>query len=133
MHTTNYFDTLILPSPDCPVEVAGAPKKPGTVAAMQYERLLADPYRFTSDDLQFEIFADRKEMEAEDRGPARMEYFSKGQPCLRSSPLVKTLGWALHHDGEGRVALVDPVSPAFAELMARDDITKRPGLRSKRA
>ena len=133
MHTTNYFDTLILPSADCPADLASLPAKSGTVAAMQYERLLAEPYGLTSDDLQFEIFADRKGIDGDERGPARMEYFAKGQPCLRSSPLVKSLGWALHHDGQGRVALIDPASSLFAELMARDDIAKRPGLRSKRA
>lgn len=133
MHTTNYLDTLILPSPDCRALAATFPVNPGTVAAMQYERLAANSYVYTSDDLQFDIHADRKGIEPEERGPARMEYFSKGQACLRSSPLVKTLGWALHHDSRGRVALVDPEGPVFAELMAREDIVKRFGLRSKRA
>lgn len=133
MHTTNYYDTLILPSPDCAAPVAMPPGKPGTVAAMTHERLVADPYRLTSDELIFGIHADRKGVEEEERGPARMEFFSRGQACLRSSPLVKTLGWALHHDAEGRVALVDPASETFHQLMARDDITKRFGLRSKRA
>jgi hypothetical protein len=133
MHTTNYFDTIILPSPDCAAAAATPPAKPGTVAAMQFERLAANPYVFTSDDLQFDIHADRKEIDEDEHGPARMEFYSKGQPCLRSSPLVKSLGWALHHDSQGRVALVDPASAAFAELIARDEITKRFGLRSKRA
>lgn len=133
MHTTNYFDTIILPSPDCTAAAARPPAKPGTVAAMQYERLLATPYGLTSDDLLFEIHADRKAIDPDERGPARMEFYGKGQACLRSSPLVKTLGWALHHDGKGRVALVDPASDSFAALVAREDITKRFGLRSKRA
>ena len=133
MHTTNYYDTLILPSPDSRAQGATAPARPGTIAALQYERLAAAPYGLTSDDVIFGIQADRHEMAEEDRGPARMEFFSRGQACLRSSPLVKTLGWALHHDTEGRVALVDPASEQFDELMAREDITKRFGLRSKRA
>jgi hypothetical protein len=33
MHTTNYVDTLILPSPDSQAEQARAPEKPGSVAA----------------------------------------------------------------------------------------------------
>ena len=62
-----------------------------------------------------------------------MEFFSRGQACLRSSPLVKTLGWALHQDAVGRVALIDPAVEFFEMLMASDSITKRFGLRSKRA
>ena len=133
MHTTNYYDTLILPSPDSTATNILAPAKPGTIADMQYVRLMDAPYSLTSDDLLFGIHADRKGIDEEDRGPARMEFFSKGQACLRSSPLVKTLGWALHHDAKGRVALIDPAGESFEILMARDDIAKRPGLRSKRA
>jgi hypothetical protein len=99
---------------------------------MTYQRLLASPYALTSDDIIFGIQADRYAIPDDERGPARMEYFSRGQACLRSSPLVKTLGWALHHDGQGRVALVDPASEDFEQLMADDRVTKRPGLRSKR-
>ncbi|NGP16296.1 DUF6157 family protein [Devosia aurantiaca] len=133
MHTTNYRDTLILPSPDCAAAEATAPTKPGTIAALQHERLVAAPYTITSDDLLFGIHADRKEIAEEERGPARMEFFSKGQACLRASPLVKTLGWALHHDSDGRVALVDPDSSRFAQLQAQEGITKLVGMRSKKA
>jgi hypothetical protein len=132
MHTTNYYDTLILPSPDTTAADAQVPARPETVAGMTYQRLLASPYALTSDDIIFGIQADRHAIPDDARGPARMEYFSRGQACLRSSPLVKTLGWALHHDGQGRVALVDPASEGFEQLMADDRVTKRPGLRSKR-
>ena len=133
MHTTNYYDTLILPSPDTTATSAQPPAKPGTVAAMTYELLVAEPYALTSDDIIFSVLADRKGIDEEERGPARMEFFSRGQACLRSSPLVKTLGWALHYDAEGRVALIDPAGESFEMLMASDSITKRFGLRSKRA
>ena len=53
MHTTNYYDTLILPSPDTTATSAQPPAKPGTVAAMTYERLVAQPYALTSDDIIF--------------------------------------------------------------------------------
>ncbi|UYN98402.1 MAG: hypothetical protein KIT02_10575 [Devosia sp.] len=132
MHTTNYFDTLITPSPDTKATGAVAPSKPGTVASMLYDALLAAPYGLTSDEVIFGVHADRKGIDESDRGPARMAFFSSGQACLRSSALVKTLGWALHHDSEGRVALVDPASQTYRNLMERDDITKRAGLRTKR-
>lgn len=133
MRTTNYQNTLVLPSPDCRAACATQPANPDTVAAMHFARLVASPYHYTSDDLQFEVYADRRGIAPEEQGPARMEFFAKSQACLRSSPLVKNLGWALHHDGEGRVALVDPDSDVFQTLMSENTITKRFGLRSKRA
>ncbi|WP_298711512.1 DUF6157 family protein [Micrococcus sp. 2A] len=38
--------------------------------------------------------------------PPREAFFAKSQACLRASPLGKRHGWGLHHDAEGRVALV---------------------------
>ncbi len=133
MHTTNYFETLILPSPDCAADSAKVPERPGSVAALQHERLAAEPHALTSDELLFVVHADRHAIGQADRAKAREDYFSKGQACLRASPLVKTFGWALYHDADGRVGLVDPTSALFAELFARDDITKLAGMRSKRA
>jgi len=132
MHTTNYVDTLILPSPDSKAEQASTPEKPGSVAAQQFARLVAAPFGMTSDDLLFDVHAERNGVGEGDRDAARAAYFSKGQACLRASPLVKTMGWALHHDGHGRVGLVDPASAEFEALMARDDVTKLAGMRSKR-
>ncbi|MGV3491202.1 MAG: DUF6157 family protein [Devosia sp.] len=132
-HTTNYFETFISLSPDSPIADAVVPPKPGTVAAMQHERLLAAPYSMTSDDLIFGIFADRSAIPEEERGAARMEYFSKGQPCLRSSPLVKTYGWGLHYDEQGRIALVGSGGPADDEMQDRPDLKQLLGMRSKRA
>lgn len=133
MHTTNYRETLILPSPDCSSTTATLPGKPGTIAALQHERLAAAPYALTSDELLFGIHADRQGVEDDEREEARDAFFSKGQACLRASPLVKTLGWALHHDAEARVALVDPASETFSMLEGRDDVTKLSGMRSKKA
>lgn len=132
MHTTNYTNTLIQVSPDCPAGAGTVPPKPGTVAAMQYERLVAAPYAMTSDDLLFGIFADRNGVPAAERPAARAAFFSKGQPCLRSSPLVKTYGWGIHHDSKGRVALVGAETAEYAALSERDDVTVLQGMRSKR-
>ena len=133
MHTTNYRQTLILPSPDCKATEAVVPGKPGSIAALQHQRLADAPYGLTSDELLFDIHAERQSIAATDREAARQAFFSKGQACLRASPLVKSFGWALHHDEEGRVALVDPASARFAELSERAEVTKLSGMRSKRA
>lgn len=132
MHSTNYSETLILPSPDCAAEAAKAPDKPGTIASMQHARLAEAPYSLTSDDLLFGIHAERNGIGETELVEARVAFFSKGQACLRASPLVKSFGWALHHDGQGRVALVDPGSVTFAALKSRDGVTKLVGMRSKR-
>jgi hypothetical protein len=131
-HSTNYYDTLIVPAPDCPVATGTVPAKPGTIAAMQYEKLAAAPYAMTSDDLLFEVFAERNAIPEAERAEARAAFFSKGQPCLRSSPLVKTYGWGVHHDGAGRVAICGAETAQYRELLARDGVTKVAGMRSQR-
>jgi hypothetical protein len=100
---------------------------------MQYDRLSAAPYAMTSDELIITVLATRKDIPESDWPAFQAEYFSKVQPRLRMSPLVKTMGWALHHDSESRVVLVDVASARFAALMADDSIGKIHGMRNKRA
>jgi Family of unknown function (DUF6157) len=63
----------------------------------------------------------------------RAVFFSKGQACLRASPLVKQYGWGVHHDAKGRVALIAAESPEYAALSASHRLTRVPGMRSSRA
>lgn len=132
MHTTNYAGTFIEVAEDCPVAAAEEPP-PGrpTVARLQYELLAAAPYRYTSDDLLVEVAAQRAG--TDDRDRVREELFARPQACLRSSPLAKRYGWGLHHDAEGRVALVPLGSPEYAGL-AGDPATRHlRAMRSSRA
>ena len=131
-HTTNYRDTFIAVSPDCPAIAGMVPPKPGTVAAMQHERLLAKPYSMTSDDLLFGIFADRNAIPDKERAAARAAFFSKGQPCMRSSPLVKSYGWGVHHDGKERIAIYPLGSETYAAFAAGKAGTVVAGMRSRR-
>lgn len=131
-HTTNYTNAFIQVSPDCPAQQGTEPPKPGTVASMQFERIAGAPYALTSDDLLFGIYADRNGIPAREREDARAQFFSKGQPCLRSSPLVKTYGWGIHHDDQARVALYAVGSPEYDELCERDGVTVLEGMRSRR-
>jgi len=133
VHSTNYVNALILPSEDCKARESMAPPKPGTVGAMQYEMIAEAPYGLTSDDLLVAITGARKEIPKDEWGALRDEIFSKGQPCLRASALVKSLGWAVHHDEAARVALVAIGSDRFDELMADGAVEKVKGMRSKRA
>lgn len=125
MHSTNYRDTLITVSSDCPVSIGTIPEKPGTIATVQHA-LLADPYKLTSDDLLYETHRAR----GGDR--SRDEFFAKPQACLRASPLVKQYGWGVHHDSEGRIALLDPQGADYRRLLADPGVRKTPGMRSRR-
>lgn len=133
MHSTNYTDTLILPAPDTKAQAATAPPTgKGTVAELQYERLSAGDYVWTSDDLIFDVHCQHKEIPEADRMAAREKFFSKGQPCLRTSPLAKTYGWALHYDSDGKIALLPMDSERVAELEADPAVTVKAAMKSSR-
>lgn len=133
-HTTNYFDTFIEVAEDCPADHATEPpiaEKP-SIAATHYRLIAENPYARTSDDVIFETYALRNDIAADDAA-AREAFFSKGQPCLRSSPLGKRYGWGLHHDAEGRVALVPRESEQYEALAADPEVAHTRAMRSRRA
>ena len=132
MHTTNYFNTLIRVSPDCPVLEGDVPTKLGTIASLQYEKLIGAPYRMTSDALLFEIHAERNNIAEDELSAAREAFFSKGQPCMRSSPLVKRHGWGVHFDAAGKIALCGAGSARYQELVTDDGVNKIVGMRLRR-
>ena len=123
--STNYRDTLITASPDSPVSAGTVPEKPGTVAAVQHG-LLATPYAITSDDL---LHAAHR---ARGGDKSREDFFARPQACLRASPLVKQYGWGVHHDGEGRIALLGMESAEYRQLLDDPAIAKTPGMRRAR-
>lgn len=117
----NYYSTLIAVADDCPVERAVVPPlndaKP-TIAALHYRLLAERPYTLTSEDLLFEVHAIRENIPEADRPVAREAFFARPRACLRASPLPKRYGWGLHHDTEGRVALVAMQSDWYRQLLA---------------
>lgn len=125
MKSTNYRDTLITASSDSPVASGTVPEKPGTVAAVQHA-LLAEPYAMTSDDL---LYAAHRERGGE---KGRDEFFATPQACLRASPLVKQFGWGVHHDAEGRIALIGMESAEYRRLLDNPAVAKTPGMRRAR-
>ena len=132
VHSTNYTNVLITPSEDCKAAFSMFPAKAGTIGAMQFDMLHAAPYTMTGDDLLIAVLATRKEIPKEDWADLRAEVFSKGQPCMRLSPLVKTMGWALHHDADSKIAVIDVGTKAYSALMADDSVQKISGMRNKR-
>ena len=107
-HSTNYKDTFIEIAADCPASSGEIPPVKGdakTVATMQFEMVSKHPYHFTSDDVFFQVFAERNDLTTSEYPEARQQFFSKGQPCFRSSPLTKRYGWGVHSDKDGKIAL----------------------------
>lgn len=136
MGSTNYANTFIQVAEDCPVTQAEVPPPRGntpTVASLQYDLIAADPYRRTSDDVLFEVYALRQGIPEEEQADARAGFFAKDQACLRSSPLGKRYGWGVHHDADARVALVARESERYQELAADPSLRQLKAMRSKRA
>ncbi len=133
MTTTNYANTLIEPAEDCKAVAPTVPTARGgkpTVATMQFEMLAGRPYQYDSDDVLFTVWAIRKGLEPDDE--LRAEYFSKGQPCFRASPLTKQFGWSVHSNAEGRIALVETGSDEHRRLLANTSIKKIRAMRNSR-
>lgn len=137
MHTTNYRNTFIEIADDCPVGAAEIPPrregKPPTIANLHFDLVADAPYAHTSDDVVFGTHATRKGIVDADLAAAREQFFSKGQACLRASPLAKRYGWGIHHDADGRIALVPAGSEEYDRLAADPDLTHLRAMRSKRA
>ena len=135
MSTTNYYETMIQVAEDCPVEKAEIPQSKNgekTIAVRQYEMLAGHPYKHTSDDVIFGVYAARNKIGKANLPAEREKFFSKGQPCLRSSPLVKRYGWGVHFDREGKVAIYAVESTEYKKLCKDKTIKHLKGMKSKR-
>lgn len=131
--SVNYQNTLIAIADDSPVSEPVVPPrndaKP-TIAAEQY-RLLADrPYELTSEDVIFEVYADKQGIPAEERAAAREKYFATPRACLRTSPLAKKFGWGIHSDAEGRLALVGASTRRYHDFVNDPQVKTVKAMRS---
>ena len=124
-HTTNYFDTFMEVAEDCPVSVAEEPplRDPKTATRIEYEMAMSSPYQYTSDDIVFESNGRR-------RGISRESFFSKGQPCLRSSALGKRYGWGIHFNREGKAAIFPVESADYKRLLSDGGVTHIKAMRT---
>ncbi len=136
----NYYDTFIAAAEDTKA-TAGVIPKPGkkgpSVAEVQFELLNERAFGRTQEDVLFLTWLRRNHDEgalADDEiAELRRQFYSKGQPCLRASPLTKTHGWGVAFDGEGKAALISMDSPEYDEYLARADLKQLKAMRSKRA
>lgn len=133
-HTTNSPNTFIAVAPDSTRTLALPPPERATptVAQLQFELLIEAPYRHTSDDVIWTTQATRTGIDPADPR-ARADFFRRGQPCLRTSPLTRRYGWGVHADHEGRVALIAIDDPNYARLSADQALTQTQAMRTRRA
>ena len=135
MHSTNSFNAFIEISEDCPVDQGEMPTVKGdkqTVASLQFDMLYHNPYKYTSDEVLFGVFALRRNFTIGEMNEERELYFSKGQPCFRASPLTKQYGWGIHSDAEGKIAMYGAETKEYQRFLADESIKKVKAMRSKR-
>jgi hypothetical protein len=136
MHTTNYTDTFIAVADDCAVTTAEVPTSKGdkpTIASLQYDILHNNPYKFDSDDVIFNTYALRNDLTKNEIPAEREKFFSKGQACMRSSPLAKRYGWGVHSDDKGKIALYAVESPEYKKMLKNKSLKQVKAMRSKKA
>ena len=86
-HTTNYINTFIQIADDCPTIVAEVPPLKNdvkTAANIQFELISNNPYKFTSDDVLFQVFAKKNDLIENEYDSAREKYFSKRSTLFKS-------------------------------------------------
>ena len=134
-HSTNYRNTFIAIADDCPVnEGQVPPERSGqrTIANIQFDMILKHPYKYSSDDVIFGVYAERNDITKSNISAARQDFFSKGQACLRCSPLTKRYGWGVHCDANGKVALYAAGTPEYDALMRDKRLTVVKAMRQSR-
>ena len=135
MHSINYYNTFIEIAADSPSDKGEMPPLKGekkTIANLQFEMLYENPYKYTSDDVLFGVFATRQNFEKHELDEQREHFFSKGRPCFRASPLTKKYGWGVHADEEGKIAIYGAETKEYKDFVADGSIKKVRAMRSKR-
>ena len=135
IHTTNYKNTFIEIADDCPTTAGEIPPTKGdtkTVANIQFEMVKENPYKFTSDEILFQVYADRNKLAKNKYTEEREEFFSKGQPCFRASPLTKRYGWGVHYDQDGKMAIFGAESAEYKKLSKDKSLQVIKAMKSKK-
>jgi len=135
IHTTNYYNTFILIADDCKADVGIVPPLNAdkqSIANIQFDIIINNPYTYTSDDVLFIVLTRKLDLIEDDYEDARRRFFSKGQACLRSSPLTKRYGWGIHCNEFGKVSIFGVETDKYQELLNDSTVTKIKALRSSR-
>lgn len=135
MHSTNYYDVFIEVAEDTKATSGTVPPMKGTkktVANYEFELVSKNPYKYTSDDIFFSVYAERNEIPKTKYKNERELFFSKGRPCFRASPLTKTYGWGVHSNKEGKVAIYGVESKEYEKIVKDKKIENKKAMRSKK-
>jgi hypothetical protein len=95
MTTTNYINAFIEVAEDCQAKAAEIPPEKTdkkSPADIQFEMITANPYRYTSDDVLFHVYALKSKINPSRQAEQRKLFVSNGQVCFWSSPLTKRYG-----------------------------------------
>lgn len=133
VHTTNYENTFIAVAEDCPAHKGEMPPLKGnnkTAANIQFDMVYEHPYKYTSDDILFHIYAQKNGIAKNELKAAKEQFFSKGQPCFRASPLTKRYGWGVHANEEGKIAIYGCDTAEYSELVKDETLTVVKAMRS---
>jgi len=124
MEKVDYVDSFIAVADDCPV-MEGTPPPAGrggpSIVARSFAMIHEHPYRYTSAEVIFTVYADRRGIAEADREEAWAEFYARGQACLRASDLGRRYGWGIHADAEGRLALVGMETDAYRRFVAGEE------------
>lgn len=134
-HTTNYINSFIEVADDSPVvcgEVPPKNKDSKSISYMQFDLIINNPYKYTSDEIIFQIYAERNKIQIDKIEKAKVNFFSKGQPCMRSSPLTKRYGWGLHSNEDGKIALYGVETKEYQMFCQNPVIRKIKAMRNRR-
>jgi hypothetical protein len=135
VHTTNYIDTFIEIADDSPTGKGEVPPLKGdskTAANIQFEMVGKNPYKYTSDDVLFQVFAEKNDLTKAELKAAREQFFSKGQPCFRASPLTNRYGWGVHSDAEGKIAIYGCDTKEYKKLLSDKKLRVVKAMKSSR-
>lgn len=136
IHSTNYTDTFIQIAEDCPTTFGEIPPTKGddkSVANIQFEMILKNPYKYKSDDVVFNCYATKKDLTKSELPAEKNYFFSKGQPCLRASPLTKRYGWGIHNNSDGKIAIYGAETEEYKKYSADKKLKVVKAMRSKKA
>lgn len=96
------------------------------------EMIAEYPYKYTSDDIFFQVYADRNDLTKAEYEQAREQFFSKGQPCFRASPLTKIYGFGIQSDINGKVALYGMETGEYQKFLADTTVKKVKAMKSSK-
>lgn len=133
IYTTNYANTFIEVADDCNADKGIEPplkNENKSMARLQYELLKDNPYKYTSDQLIFELHVIRHQIEDKQKDMEKEQLFSKGQACMRSSYLPKKYGWGIHYDENSRMAIYGVDSAEYSKYKNDPSIIHKKAMRS---